>query len=126
MVLVVEVVSLPGSVVVVVEVVVLVLVVDEVEVGAGVTVVEAPGTTTGGGPTPPTLIGVVSPGLGFQPFGGLVCDGTGPAVGTTAGVAGACADGGWRSATGTPAAWTRPNPARSDHQMELTCTTVPV
>jgi hypothetical protein len=125
-VLVVELVLLSGRVVVVVDVEVVVLVLVVGEVGAGADVVGAAGAGTGGGPTPITLIGVVSPGLGFQPLGGLVCDGTGPAEGTTAGLAGACADGGWRSATGVPGAWTRPNPARSDHHMELTCTTVPV
>lgn len=62
---------------------------------------------------------------GFQPGGGLLSEGTGCLDRTTrrigsAGV-GACLD-----AVGVPSAWTRPKPARSDHQMELTCTTVPV
>ena len=70
--------------------------------------------------------GVDEPGLGFQPFGGFVCEGTGPAVGTTTGVAGFVSDGGLCAGMGTPGACTRPKPARSDHHMELTRTTSPV
>jgi hypothetical protein len=44
--------------------------------------------------------GLVEPGFGFQPGGGLVCDGTGPAVGTTARFAGLCVVGGVRNGTG--------------------------
>ena len=40
-----------------------------------------------------TLKGVDEPGLGFQPAGGFVWDGTGPALATTTAAAGSC-DGG--------------------------------
>jgi hypothetical protein len=86
-----------GTVVVVVDVLVVVL------VGAG-----------------GTLTGVFGPGGGFD------SEGTGPAVGTTAGLAGFCTVGGLCNGTGTPGLCTRPKPARSDHQMELTRTTSPV
>ena len=74
----------------------------------------------------PSRMGVVAPGCGFQLAGGLVCDGTSPAVETTTGVAGWVGVGVLWGGTGIPAACTRPKPARSDHQIELTCTTVPV
>ncbi len=73
-----------------------------------------------------TLKGVDEPGLGFHPAGGFVWDGTGPALATTTAVAGSPMVGTWWEGTGTPAACTRPKPARSDHHMELTRTTSPV
>jgi hypothetical protein len=75
---------------------------------------------------PLTTIGVVSPGAGFHPGGGFGCEGTGGRVAITTAFAGIDTVGGWCSGTGVPGAWTRPKPARSDHQMELTWTTVPV
>ncbi len=47
-------------------------------------------------------------------------------VAVTAGEAGWEADGTWCEAIGEPRAWTRPKPARSDHQMDDTCALVPV
>jgi hypothetical protein len=44
----------------------------------------------------------------------------------TAGATGWVKLGGWCKGTGAPGAWTRPKPARSDHQIELTWITVPV
>lgn len=100
----------------------------EVEVdddtGAVVEVVDGggvPGTVPG-----TTTMGVVAPGVGRQPAGGWVWDGTGPAVGITDGTAGTTLEGGKWAGTGVPGACTLPNPERSDHQIELTCTTVPV
>jgi hypothetical protein len=52
----------------------------------------------------PRSMGVVSPGLGFQPFGGCVCDGTGPGVGITDGADGLCVEGGVWAGTGVPGA----------------------
>jgi hypothetical protein len=52
-------------------------------------------------------------------------DGTLPAVGTTAGAVVPPGVGG-RAGTGTPTVCTRPKPNRSVHQIEETCTTVPV
>jgi hypothetical protein len=115
----------PVVVVVVAPIVVVVVVVDDGLVTMVVVVVdgdELPGAGGGGY----TSSGVEDPGVGFQPGGGFFWEGTGPAVATTSGGAGFCTLGGWCSGTGVPGACTRPNPARSDHQMELTWTTVPV
>lgn len=101
----------------------------EVEVvdDPGVVVVDVDGVGVPPGTVPgTTTMGVVAPGVGRQPAGGRVCDGTGPAVGITAGTAGTTLDGGKCAGTGVPDACTLPNPERSDHQIELTCTTVPV
>ena len=81
---------------VVIEVVVELVDVDvEVEV---VVVVVAPVPSSGS----PNRIGVVDPGLGFQPGGGLGWDGTGPAVGTTTATAGWAAVGVPCGGTGVP------------------------
>jgi hypothetical protein len=45
-------------------------------------------------PLPPTAMGVVSPGAGFHPLGGLVCEGTGGRDATTTGGAGWATEGG--------------------------------
>lgn len=98
--------------------------------GAAVVLVVGGGAVVGGaggvGVPGYTASGVEEPGPGFQPGGGLPCEGTGPGTVTTTGVAGSARLGGWCAGTGVPAAWTRPKPARSDHQIELTWTTVPV
>ena len=86
-------------------------------------VVVVEGATPGLPARPVNRIGVVDPGFGFQPGGGLVCDGTRPAVGTTTGAAGLATVGVWWAGTGVPGECTRPKPARSDHQIELTRTT---
>jgi hypothetical protein len=97
----------------------------EEDSGAVVEVVDGVEVPTGTVP-PPTIMGVVDPGFGRQPAGGRVWEGTGPAVGITDGTEGTTLEGGRCAGTGVPGAWTLPNPARSDHQIELTCTTVPV
>ena len=73
-----------------------------------------------------TTIGVVEPGVGCHPGGGAVWEGTAPAAGTTTGAAGAVAVGGRWTGTGAFGSWTRPKPARSDHQIGLTRITSPV
>jgi hypothetical protein len=98
-------------------VVVVLVVVDVGVVASGVVVVGAGGMTG---------TGADAPAVACPPGGGLVCDGTGPATATTASGVGRWADGGVRRGTGTPAVWTLPKPARSDHQIELTLTTSPV
>jgi hypothetical protein len=63
----------------------------------GATVVEVVVVVGAGGgldPLPPTAMGDVSPGAGFHPFGGLVCDGTGGRDATTTGGAGWATEGG--------------------------------
>ena len=91
-------------------------------VGIEVVVVEARPEVS----TPSIGIGVVTPWCGFHPAGGLVWDGTGPAPATTDVGAGWAVLGGACGGTGVVASCTRPNPAKSDHQIDETCTTVPV
>ncbi len=120
-----------------------VVVVVDVDVVVGATVVDVDVVVVGAGPVVEVaeVVEVVEVGLGgaagfftvvvgaafaFEPAGGFGCEGTGPGVATTTGVAGAVSEGGAWAGTGTPGACTRPKPARSDHQMELTRTTSPV
>lgn len=82
--------------------------------GTGVEVVVDDGTVVpelalGPGPGPPAegpatgrAIGVVWPGFGFHPAGGLACEGTGPAFGTTVGAAGCSGLGVSCGGTGVP------------------------
>lgn len=88
-----------------------------VDPAAGTVVVVAPvGEVPDTGKDPDTVV----------PAGGATCAGTAPTAGDTAAWVGALAVGSWWVGTGTPARCTLPKPARSDHQMELTWTTVPV
>jgi hypothetical protein len=85
--------GLQGTVVVVVDRVVVVVVAGRVVVVCDGAVVDEAGDPDVVGPVY-TSNGVDDPGLGFQPFGGFVWDGTGPAVGTTTGAAGWATVGG--------------------------------
>ena len=74
-----------------------------------------------------TVNGVDEPGVGFHPGGGVGL--RGHRAGRRHDDRRRPARSSWAAgaaAPGAPAAWTRPKPARSDHQMELTWTTVPV
>jgi hypothetical protein len=72
-----------------------------VDVVVLVVVVEAGGLLE---PPPLTTTGVVSPGAGFHPGGGLGWEGTGGRVATTTGVAGCVTVGGWCGGIGVPGA----------------------